>query len=115
MPCYSPENNTVVAREVNASNVIFECVVVDNQGEQVTTNWNIFSFRGIVGGQSIRVPLPDTVLTGINSNGTTGFLTFRNILIFPTFLEDLDGTTLTCGAPNIETFWVLWHLQIIRK
>ena len=115
MPRYSPENNTVVAREVNASNVIFECVVFDNQGEQVTTDWNIFNFRGHVGGQSIRVPLPDTILAGTDSNGTNGFLTFRNILTFPTFLEDLDGTTLTCGPRAVETRTVLWYLQVIRK
>ena len=81
----------------------------------MTTNWNIFNFRETVGGQSIRVPLPDTMLDGVDSNGTNGFITFRNILIFPTFLEDLDGTTLTCGSPAVDTLSVTWFLRVYRK
>ena len=93
----TPPNGTEVTREIGAVNVTFECVVTNDQGMQDTTQWNIENFRGNPGAQSILMALNDTILGGEPSNGVLP--TFRTRLIFPEFLEDLDGTTLTCGLP----------------
>ena len=97
----TPPNGTEVTREIGAVNVTFECVVTNDQGVQDTTQWNIENFRGTPGAQSILMALNDTILEGEPSNGVLP--TFRTRLIFPEFLEDLDGTTLTCGLPPLES------------
>ena len=79
-------------------NLTFRCVAFNSNGDQVVTQWNIENFRGREGGQDIRTVLPNTILTG-NATGGGLFPTFRTDLIFPVFLDDLDGTTLTCGFP----------------
>ena len=65
----------------------------------MTTNWNIFNFRGVAGGRPIKAVLPDTILTGTKAPNSP-FGTLRNMLTFPEFIEDMDGTTLTCGFPD---------------
>ena len=97
MTSITPPNGTEVTREIGAVNVTFECAVMNDQGMQDTTQWNIENLRGNPGALSILMALNDTILEGEPSNGVLP--TFRTRLIFPEFLEDLDGTTLTCGLP----------------
>ena len=104
-----------MTREIGAVNVTFECLLLNDAGNQVTTIWNIWNFRGVAGGRSILLVLPDAIYEG-NPDGTL-FATFRNILTFPVFIEDLDGASLSCGSQlrgfNLTTGWFL--LKAYRK
>ena len=122
MTSITPPNGTEVTREIGAVNVTFECAVMNDQGMQDTTQWNIENFRGNLRPSSILMALNDTILEGEPSNGVLA--TFRTRLIFPEFLEDLDGTTLTCGLPPASSLRdgqfqlrvyskSLWYLSLI--
>ena len=96
---FDPPNGTYITHQVGDTNIMIECVIYDSNGAQVTTNWNIFNFRGVAGGRAIKAVLGDTILTGTKAPSSP-FGTFRNMLIFPEFIEDMDGATLTCGFPD---------------
>ena len=95
---FNPANGSQVVREVGAVNVSFECIVVDANGNQTLTQWNIENYRGVSGVQDISI-VPNTILTGEPTNTLPGFSTFRSRLIFSQFLSDFDGATLVCGTP----------------
>lgn len=96
---FSPPNGTEVTQLIGAQNVTFECILVDGEGVQQVVQWNIVNFRGEEGLRLVILTLSDTILDGESTNGTNVFPTFRSRLMFPVFLEDFDGATLTCGLP----------------
>lgn len=108
----------MVIRQIGAVNVSFECTLVNNEGEQILTQWVIRDFRGVPGGQDIITVLPDTILLGEPQPQPANFATFRNMLLFPEFLEDFDGATLTCGNPAISgnsLDTAQWPLRVFRE
>ena len=73
------------------------------------------NFRGVKGSQSILTVLPSTILSGTSSGGAGIFPTFRDMLTFPEYIQDLHGTTLTCGTPTLGLAYVMYFLYIYRK
>ena len=101
-------------REVGHPNTTFFCKLVV-EGSQSTTQWNILNFRGVKGSQSILTVLPSTILSGTSSGGAGFSPTFRDMLTFPEYIQDLHGTTLTCGTPTLGLAYVMYFLYIYRK
>ena len=94
----TPANNTEVVDFAGTVNVTFECVVLDDDdGSQEVTQWFIRNFRGVESARAILTVLPDTILEGESTNGTSIFNTFRTRLIFPEYLGDFHLATLICG------------------
>ena len=94
----NPANNTVVVHFAGTANVTFECFVLDDtDGSQEVTQWFIRNFRGVESARAILRVLPDTILEGESTNGTSFFNNFQTRLIFPENLGDFHLATLTCG------------------
>ena len=113
----NPENNTEGVHFSGTVNVSFECVVFDpTSGEQRATQWFIHDFRGTPQSQSVSLILPDTILEGNSTNGTSIFLTFRTSLIFPEYLEDFHLATLACGfSADADEGLIQFPLRVYGK
>lgn len=83
---------------IGTMDVTFDCVIVNDMGDQALTLWNLFNYSGVAAGQDLVSAYEGTViLSGVTT--TTGvFDTFRNVATFTQFTEDLDGVTLACGT-----------------
>ena len=104
----------MVIRQIGATNVTFECTVTNSLGEQALTQWTIRDFQGEEGLQTILTVVPSTILTG-TPNPSPAFETFRNMLVFPEFLEDFDRATLFCGTPSVVLESGQWTLRVFRE
>ena len=111
---FDPSSGTVVTKLIGTVNVTFQCLIVDEDGSQMTTQWNLYNFQGVEGGRSIKSVVPDTILEG-NTNPGSVFGSFRNILKFPTFREDFDESLLTCGTPSVGLRIGQYPLRVYRK
>lgn len=110
---FNPANNTEVVYTAETENVTFECIVSDDRdGSQGVTQWFILNFRGVENSVSILTVLPDTILEGESTNGTSIFDTFRTQLTFPEFLGDFHLATLMCGFQAIDPTNVRYPLRV---
>ena len=111
-----PSNGTVVTKLIGTVNVTFQCLIVDEDGSQKRTVWNIFNYQGVEAGRPIKAAVPDVVLGGNpEPNPDSPFSSLRNILKFPTFREDFDGSLLTCGTPSVGLRIGQFPLRVYRK
>ena len=111
---FNPPSNTVVRHEINATNVIFVCVIFNPDAVQLVTQWNIGNYRG--------VRLLQDLLTAVGSSnvrldGTPRddfFVTHRELAIFNMYTQDLAGADLYCGISDNITAGV-FHLGQLGK
>jgi hypothetical protein len=104
----------VVTQLINATNVTFECSLAEDSDTQILSQWNIVDFEGDSGARNA-LSVPGTTLEGDPAPPENIFDTFRNRLVFASFLEDLDGATLLCGVPPSATDLVQFPLRVYRK
>ena len=95
----NPPSGEVFTEVIGAANVTFNCVVVDDMGNQQLTLWNLLNFNGVTNAQDLitaYLPGGSVILSGVPAGNLFG--SFRNAATFTEFREELDGATLACGT-----------------
>ena len=98
----SPPNGSIIADfEGTLNTTILMCDVVVNGGSlQITTQWNIESFRGSTGLQALPPDEDLFLLTGDELPSDPTF-TAHNHLVLLNFTSELDGVTIYCGTGRL--------------
>ena len=111
----NPPSGEVFTEVIGAANVTFNCVIVDDVGDQQLTLWNLLNFNGVANAQDlITVYLPEgsVILSGDPAGNLFG--SFRNVATFTEFREELDGATLACGTAT-DLLDGQFFLRVYRK
>ena len=84
---------------IGAVDVTFNCVIVDDMGDQLLTLWNLLNFNGVANEQdliTVYLPVGSVTLGGVPADNLFG--SYRNVATFTEYREELDGATLVCGT-----------------
>ena len=111
----SPPSGEVFTEVIGAANVTFNCVIVDDVGDQQLTQWRLLNFNGEAYAQdliTVYLPMGSVMLSGDPAGNLFG--SFRNVATFTEFREELDGATLACGT-NTNLREGQFFLRVYRK
>ena len=71
---------------IGAVNVTFNCVIVDDMGDQQLTLWNLLNFNGVANEQdliTVYLPQGSVILSGVPAGNLFG--SYRNVVTLTEF------------------------------